>query len=93
MMPASAPTVFVIDDDTLVRASIQGLLKSVSLPPGARTWNSKVRSRGTLKFHQEKKAEQWSSPDEGHLYALILAWRRGRGQPMLVRGGASEGFP
>ena len=31
MMPASAPTVFVIDDDTLVRASIQGLLKSVSL--------------------------------------------------------------
>jgi FixJ family two-component response regulator len=31
MMPANAPTVFVIDDDTLVRASIQGLLKSVSL--------------------------------------------------------------
>jgi FixJ family two-component response regulator len=31
MMPTSAPTVFVIDDDTLVRASIQGLLKSVSL--------------------------------------------------------------
>jgi FixJ family two-component response regulator len=31
MMPAGAPTVFVIDDDTLVRASIQGLLKSVSL--------------------------------------------------------------
>jgi FixJ family two-component response regulator len=30
-MPAGAPTVFVIDDDTLVRASIQGLLKSVSL--------------------------------------------------------------
>jgi len=31
MMPAGAPTVFVIDDDTLVRASIQGLLKSVGL--------------------------------------------------------------
>jgi FixJ family two-component response regulator len=31
MMPGGAPTVFVIDDDTLVRASIQGLLKSVSL--------------------------------------------------------------
>jgi FixJ family two-component response regulator len=31
MMPAGAPTVFVVDDDTLVRASIQGLLKSVSL--------------------------------------------------------------
>jgi FixJ family two-component response regulator len=30
-MPAGAPTVFVIDDDTMVRASIQGLLKSVSL--------------------------------------------------------------
>jgi FixJ family two-component response regulator len=31
MTPASTPTVFVIDDDNLVRASIQGLLKSVSL--------------------------------------------------------------
>jgi FixJ family two-component response regulator len=31
MTPAAAPTVFVIDDDTLVRESIQGLLKSVSL--------------------------------------------------------------
>jgi FixJ family two-component response regulator len=31
MMPTGAPTVFVIDDDTLVRAAIQGLLKSVSL--------------------------------------------------------------
>jgi FixJ family two-component response regulator len=31
MTPASTPTVFVIDDDTSVRASIQGLLKSVSL--------------------------------------------------------------
>jgi FixJ family two-component response regulator len=31
MMPAVASTVFVIDDDTSVRASIQGLLKSVSL--------------------------------------------------------------
>jgi FixJ family two-component response regulator len=31
MMPTSAPTVFVVDDDTLVRASIQGLLKSASL--------------------------------------------------------------
>ena len=31
MMPESPPTVFVIDDDNLVRASIQGLLKSVSL--------------------------------------------------------------
>jgi FixJ family two-component response regulator len=31
MMSTGAPTVFVIDDDTLVRTSIQGLLKSVSL--------------------------------------------------------------
>jgi len=27
MRPAGAPTVFVIDDDAAVRASIQGLLK------------------------------------------------------------------
>jgi len=32
MTPTSAPTVFVIDDDALVRASIQGMLKSVGLP-------------------------------------------------------------
>ena len=31
MMSAVSPTVFVIDDDTSVRASIQGLLKSVNL--------------------------------------------------------------
>jgi len=31
MTPADVPTVFVIDDDADVRASIQGLLKSVSL--------------------------------------------------------------
>jgi FixJ family two-component response regulator len=31
MISTGAPTVFVIDDDTLVRTSIQGLLKSVSL--------------------------------------------------------------
>ena len=31
MTPAGAPTVFVIDDDAGVRASIQGLLKSVGL--------------------------------------------------------------
>ena len=31
MTPADAPTVFVIDDDAAVRASIQGLLKSVRL--------------------------------------------------------------
>jgi FixJ family two-component response regulator len=31
MMPAGASTVLVIDDDVLVRASIQGLLKSVNL--------------------------------------------------------------
>jgi FixJ family two-component response regulator len=31
MMSADAPTVFVIDDDAAVRASIQGLLKSVNL--------------------------------------------------------------
>jgi FixJ family two-component response regulator len=32
MTLASGPTVFVIDDDAAVRASIQGLLKSVGLP-------------------------------------------------------------
>jgi FixJ family two-component response regulator len=31
MTPAAAPTVFVVDDDALVRASIQGMLKSVGL--------------------------------------------------------------
>jgi FixJ family two-component response regulator len=31
MTPASSPTVFVIDDDAGIRASIQGLLKSVGL--------------------------------------------------------------
>src|ERR1700719_4037062 len=31
MTPAAAPTVFVVDDDAHVRASIQGLLKSVGL--------------------------------------------------------------
>jgi FixJ family two-component response regulator len=31
MMPTGAPTVFIVDDDSLVRVSIQGLLKSVSL--------------------------------------------------------------
>jgi FixJ family two-component response regulator len=31
MTPAAASTVFVIDDDDLVRASIQGMLKSVGL--------------------------------------------------------------
>ena len=31
MTPAAAPTVFVVDDDDLVRASIQGMLKSVDL--------------------------------------------------------------
>ena len=30
-MPADLPTVFVIDDDALVRAAIQGMLKSVGL--------------------------------------------------------------
>jgi FixJ family two-component response regulator len=31
MTPAAAPTVFVVDDDDLVRASIEGMLKSVGL--------------------------------------------------------------
>jgi FixJ family two-component response regulator len=31
MTPAAAPTVFVIDDDDLVRTAIQGMLKSVGL--------------------------------------------------------------
>jgi FixJ family two-component response regulator len=31
MTPGTAPTVFVIDDDELVRAAIQGMLKSVGL--------------------------------------------------------------
>jgi FixJ family two-component response regulator len=31
MTPAGAPTVFVVDDDDLVRAAIQGMLKSVGL--------------------------------------------------------------
>src|SRR6202049_544620 len=31
MNPANAPTVFVVDDDDLVRAAIEGMLKSVGL--------------------------------------------------------------
>jgi len=31
MTPAAVPTVFVIDDDDLVRTAIQGMLKSVGL--------------------------------------------------------------
>jgi FixJ family two-component response regulator len=31
MTPTAAPTVFVVDDDDLVRASVQGMLKSVGL--------------------------------------------------------------
>ncbi len=31
MTPAGSPTVFVVDDDALVRAAIQGMLKSVGL--------------------------------------------------------------
>jgi FixJ family two-component response regulator len=31
MTPTTAPTVFVVDDDDLVRAAIQGMLKSVGL--------------------------------------------------------------
>src|SRR5438477_9159088 len=31
MIPAAVPTVFVIDDDDLVRTAIQGMLKSVGL--------------------------------------------------------------
>jgi FixJ family two-component response regulator len=31
MKPAAAPTVFVVDDDDLVRAAIQGMLKSMGL--------------------------------------------------------------
>ena len=31
MTPANAPTVFVVDDDALVRAAIQGMMKSVGL--------------------------------------------------------------
>src|ERR1700704_6902849 len=31
MTPAAAPTGFVVDDDELVRAAIQGMLKSVGL--------------------------------------------------------------
>jgi FixJ family two-component response regulator len=31
MTPAATPTVFIVDDDDLVRAAIQGMLKSVGL--------------------------------------------------------------
>jgi FixJ family two-component response regulator len=33
MTPAASPTVFVVDDDDLVRAAIRGMLKSVGLHP------------------------------------------------------------
>jgi FixJ family two-component response regulator len=35
MTPADVPTVIIVDDDDLVRASIQGMLKSVGLPSKA----------------------------------------------------------
>ena len=31
MTPADVPTVFIVDDDDLVRAAIRGMLKSVGL--------------------------------------------------------------
>src|SRR3984893_10822939 len=46
MTPAAAPMVFVIDDDALVRASIQGMLKSVGLRSEAfRTPEEYLRSK------------------------------------------------
>src|SRR3989442_1184616 len=46
MTPAGAPTVFVIDGDAAVRASIQGLLKSVGLPSESfRTAQEFLRSK------------------------------------------------
>jgi FixJ family two-component response regulator len=49
MTPADAPTVFVIDDDAGVRASIQGLLKSASLRSASfgQRKNSRVASHRT----------------------------------------------
>jgi FixJ family two-component response regulator len=47
MTPAGAPTVFVIDDDPAVRASIQGLMKSVGLRSEAfGTAEEFLRSKG-----------------------------------------------
>jgi len=38
MRPAGAPTVFVVDDDSGMRAAIEGLLKSAGLKPSRGRW-------------------------------------------------------
>ena len=47
MMPAATPTVFVVDDDDLVRASIQGMLKSVGLQVRDLRYGARVSAQQT----------------------------------------------
>ena len=63
MTPADAPTVFVIDDDDLVRASIQGMLKSVGLR--SETFRNAARvptpqASGRPKLPYSRRETPWS---------------------------------
>jgi len=88
MTPANSSTVFVIDDDDLVRASIQGLLKSVGLRSEAfgRRRSFCAASGRRAKLPGSGRATSWSqrsglsarvgrgrNPDSYHLY--YRSWR------------------
>ena len=51
MTSSTAPTVFIVDDDDLVRASIQGMLKSVGLHS---------ETFGTAQAFLRGKRKRWS---------------------------------
>jgi FixJ family two-component response regulator len=53
MTPAAAPTVFVVDDDDLVRASIQGMLKSVGSDAPSLVLDVRLPGVSGLDFQRE----------------------------------------
>src|SRR5260370_17362543 len=65
MTPTGAPTVFVIDDDAAVRASIQGLLKSVNL-----------RSQSFGAAHEFLRSKRPDGPS-GLVRDVSLPWANG----------------
>ena len=83
MTPQGALTVFVIDDDAAVRASIQGLLKSVSLRSEA--------FATTREFLRSKRAG--SSTHSFPLRLTALAWDFASADQSLSRMAADCGPP
>ena len=89
MTTAAAPTVFVIDDDDLVRAAIQGMLKSVGLRSetfGTAQEFLAQQATGRAKLPGSGRETSWSErsglsarvggrghPDSHHLYHR--SWR------------------